>query len=95
MVALHGARVRIEGVRIAQLDALREGGLRDMVSSKGLKDALLKLAQAKHIALPGDRSVALLRVGHDQPGPDGIQACDKILSVTKAMAVNVGGVAAC
>ena len=34
-------------------------------------------------------------IGHGQPGPDGIQACDKILSVTKAMAVNVGVVAAC
>lgn len=60
-VTLKDARARIEGIRTAQLDALREGGLRDLVSSKGLKDARLKLAQAERIALPGDRTVALLR----------------------------------
>ncbi|PZU27847.1 MAG: serine/threonine kinase [Stenotrophomonas sp.] len=60
-VTLKDARARIEGIRTAQLDALREGGLRDLVSSKGLKDARLKLAQAERIARPGDRTVALLR----------------------------------
>ena len=60
-VTLRDARARIENIRIAQLDALREGGLRDLVSSKGLKDAQLKLTQAERIALPGDRTVALLR----------------------------------
>ena len=60
-VTLKDARARIDGIRTAQLDALREGGLRDLVSSKGLKDARLKLAQAERIALPGDRTVALLR----------------------------------
>ncbi len=57
---LADARARIEGIRTAQLDALREGGLRDLTSSKGLKDARLKLEQAQHIALPRDRTVALL-----------------------------------
>jgi len=60
-VTLKDARARIEGIRTTQLDALREGGLRDLVSSKGLKDARLKLAQAERIALPGDRTVSLLR----------------------------------
>lgn len=60
-VTLKDARARIEGIRTAQLDALREGGLRDLVSSKGLKDARLKLAQAERVARPGDRTVALLR----------------------------------
>ncbi|MCD9087328.1 formylglycine-generating enzyme family protein [Stenotrophomonas sp. SY1] len=55
------ARARIEGIRTAQLDALREGGLRDLSSAKGLKDARLKLEQAERIALPGDRTVPLLR----------------------------------
>ncbi len=54
------ARLRVEGIRTAQLDALREGGLRDLTSPKGLKDARLKLEQARRIALPGDRTVALL-----------------------------------
>ena len=60
-VTLEDARVRIENIRSAQLDALREGGLRDLVSSKGLKDARLKLEQAERIALPGDATVALLQ----------------------------------
>lgn len=57
---LADARVRIESIRTAQLDALRKSGLRDLTSPKGLKDARLKLEQARRIALPGDRTVALL-----------------------------------
>ena len=55
------ARARIEAIRTAQLDALRNAGLRDLTSSKGLKDARDKLAQAERIALPGDATVELLR----------------------------------
>ncbi len=55
------ARIRIEAIRTAQLDALRNAGLRDLTSSKGLKDARDKLAQAERIALPGDATVELLR----------------------------------
>jgi len=55
------ARRRIEAIRTAKLDALREGGLRDLTSSKGLKAAGEKLEQALHIALPGDHTVTLLR----------------------------------
>ncbi len=55
------ARARIESIRTAQLDALRNAGLRDLTSSRGLKDAREKLAQAEHIALPDDATVALLR----------------------------------
>lgn len=55
------ARERVEAMRQQQLDALRVSGLRDLVSSKGLKDARDKLAQAERIALPGDRTVSVLR----------------------------------
>ena len=57
---LADARERIEGIRTAQLDALREGGLRDLTSSKGLKAARQKLEQAQRIALAGDATVTLL-----------------------------------
>lgn len=55
------ARVRIEAMRDAQLAALRDGGLRDLASPKGLKDAREKLEQALRIAVPGDAAVAVLR----------------------------------
>lgn len=55
------ARVRIEAMRAAQLAALRDGGLRDLTSPKGLKDAREKLEQALRIAVPGDAAVAVLR----------------------------------
>lgn len=60
-VTVLDARRRVEAIRRAQLDALREGGLRDLTSSQGLKPAREKLEQAIRIALPGDRTVALLR----------------------------------
>ena len=60
-VTLADARVRIEAMRRAQLAALRDGGLRDLVSPKGLKDAREKLEQALRIARPGDEDVAVLR----------------------------------
>lgn len=55
------ARIRIEAMREAQLAALRDGGLRDLTSPKGLKDAREKLEQALRIAVPGDAAVAVLR----------------------------------
>jgi len=55
------ARLRIEAMRMAQLAALRDGGLRDLTSPKGLKDAREKLERALRIARPGDEAVAVLR----------------------------------
>ena len=55
------ARLRIEAMRSAQLLALRDGGLRDLTSPRGLKDAREKLGQALRIARPGDEAVAVLR----------------------------------
>lgn len=55
------ARLRIEAMRTAQLAALRDGGLRDLTSPKGLKDAREKLERALRIARPGDAAVAVLR----------------------------------
>ncbi len=55
------ARVRIEAMRMAQLAALRDGGLRDLTSPKGLKAAREKLEQALRIAAPGNAAVAVLR----------------------------------
>ncbi len=55
------ARLRIEAMRAAQLAALRDGGLRDLTSPKGLKDAREKLERALRIARPGDAAVAMLR----------------------------------
>ena len=55
------ARLRIEAMRAAQLAALRDGGLRDLTSPKGLKDAREKLERALRIARPGDEAVAVLR----------------------------------
>ncbi|WP_250062566.1 formylglycine-generating enzyme family protein [Stenotrophomonas mori] len=55
------ARHRIEAMRAAQLVALRDGGLRDLASAKGLKPAREKLEQALRIARPGDEAVATLR----------------------------------
>ncbi|MGB3393350.1 MAG: formylglycine-generating enzyme family protein [Stenotrophomonas sp.] len=55
------ARLRIDAMRTAQLAALRDGGLRDLTSPKGLKDAREKLEQALRIARPGDEAVAVLR----------------------------------
>lgn len=60
-VTVADARVRIEALRNAQLAALRDGGLRDLASPKGLKAAREKLAQALRIARPGDKAVAVLR----------------------------------
>jgi len=55
------ARVRIEAMRMAQLAALRDGGLRDLTTPSGLKAAREKLEQALRIAAPGDAAVAVLR----------------------------------
>jgi formylglycine-generating enzyme required for sulfatase activity len=55
------AQARIEAMRAAQLAALRDGGLRDLSSTQGLKAAREKLEQALRIAAPGDPAVAVLR----------------------------------
>lgn len=55
------ARMRIEAMRQAQLQALRDGGLRDLAAPGGLKAARQKLEQALRIAAPGDAAVGVLR----------------------------------
>lgn len=52
---------RIEAIRAATLATLRDQGLRDLVTPKGLKPAREKLEAAMRIALPGDPAVGLLR----------------------------------
>ncbi|KAB7764921.1 SUMF1/EgtB/PvdO family nonheme iron enzyme [Xanthomonas maliensis] len=55
------ARARIERVRRGQIAALRDAGLRDLTSPRGLKAAGEKLASVLRIADPGDPMVGELR----------------------------------
>lgn len=59
--ALADARLRVAGIREAQVGALHDGGLRDLTTPAGLKAAREKLAEALRIAAPGDALVADLR----------------------------------
>ncbi|MCW4453886.1 formylglycine-generating enzyme family protein [Flavobacterium sp. MXW15] len=55
------AQARVEAVRRAQVAALRDSGLRDLATPRGLKPAREKLEAALRIARPGDPVVAQLR----------------------------------
>ena len=55
------ARLRVEGIRLARIIALRDAGVRDMATPLGLKDARVKLAEVLRIAEPGDRVAADFR----------------------------------
>lgn len=55
------ARARIERMRRAQIAALRDAGLRDLTTPRGLKPAGEKLAEVLRIADPGDPVAGDLR----------------------------------
>ncbi|WP_299342627.1 formylglycine-generating enzyme family protein [uncultured Pseudoxanthomonas sp.] len=55
------ARLRVEGIRLARIIALRDAGIRDLATALGLKDARVKLAEVLRIAEPGDRVAADFR----------------------------------
>jgi formylglycine-generating enzyme required for sulfatase activity len=55
------ARLRVAGIRKAQISALHDGGLRDLTTPAGLKAAREKLGEALRIAEPGDQQVVDLR----------------------------------
>ena len=55
------ARLRVEGIRLARIIALRDAGIRDLATPLGLKDARVKLAEVLRIAEPGDRVAADFR----------------------------------
>lgn len=55
------ARLRVEGIRLARIIALRDAGIRDLATPLGLKDARVKLADVLRIAEPGDRVAADFR----------------------------------
>lgn len=59
--AVTDARLRVAGIRKAQIGALHDGGLRDLTSPSGLKAAREKLGEALRIAEPGNGQVADLR----------------------------------
>ncbi|MFT4249028.1 MAG: formylglycine-generating enzyme family protein [Pseudomonas sp.] len=58
---LADARLRVAGIRKAQIGALHDGALRDLTTPSGLKAAREKLGEALRIAQPGDAQVADLR----------------------------------